>query len=87
MSDAMFSQILAQVDSFSYEQKKSLLERLKISLKPKKKAKEFKIRLAKGKKGEPWIVDSLVGFCPYPKPPYDDDPKMERIMTKYESLG
>ena len=85
MSDVTFDEFLAQVDNFSYEQKKSLLERLKASLKHKKQ-KEFKIRLAKGKKIKTSIVDSLVGICPYPKPPYDDDPKMERIMTKYESL-
>ena len=84
MSDIAFNDIMAQLDAFSCEQKKTLLAHLRHSLKGNVVEKKF--RLARGKKASPWIARSLVGIVEELPAVSGEDIQTERIVSKYESL-
>ena len=84
MSDIAFNDIMARIDAFSCEQKKTLLAHLKQSLKGK--LAEKKSRLNRGKKASPWIAQSLVGIVEELPAVSGKDIQAERIVSKYESL-
>lgn len=84
MSDIAFNDIMARIDAFSCEQKKTLLARLRHSLKGKVAEKKF--RLSRGKKANPWIARSLVGIVKELPAALGEDIQTERIVSKYESL-
>ncbi|MBD5414224.1 MAG: hypothetical protein HDR52_07400 [Treponema sp.] len=84
MSDIAFNDIMARVDAFSCEQKKTLLAHLKQSLKGN--LSEKRIRLARGKKTDPWIARSFFGLIKELPFTLGEDIQTERIVSKYESI-
>ena len=58
MSDFALSDIMAHINDFSYDDRRTLFQALKVSLKRKPK----KIRLARGNGGATPITDSLIGI-------------------------
>ena len=58
MATLAVNDVISQLDSFSYEEKKTLFQALKSALRRKPK----KIRLARGNNKEPVITKSLMGI-------------------------
>lgn len=60
MSDFAMNDIVARIDDFSYEEKQTLFQALRSSLKHQPKPR--RIRLARGNNKEPVITKSLLGI-------------------------